>query len=76
MEVVGLLVTLEARAGKEADAEPFLTPGPEQVEPQVGTLVPGDLQLGAGKFGQPDSSVRPADIRRKRGCISISACTQ
>jgi hypothetical protein len=47
MEVVGLLVTLVARAGKEADAEPFLTPGPEQVEPQVGTLVPGDLQLGA-----------------------------
>ena len=38
----------------------------------VGTFVPDDLQLGAGELGQPaDCSVRPADIRGKRGCISL-----
>jgi hypothetical protein len=38
MEAIGLLVTLEARAGKEADAEAFLKSAQPLVLDEKGTL--------------------------------------
>ena len=51
MEAIGLLVTLEARAGKEADAEAFL----KSVQPlalnEKATLKWYAIKIGPGKFG-------------------------
>ena len=51
MEVIGLLVTLEARAGKEADAEAFLRSAQPLALDKKGTLKWYAIKLGPGKFG-------------------------
>jgi quinol monooxygenase YgiN len=50
-EAIGLLVTLEARPGKEADAEAFLKSAQPLALDEQGTLKWYALKLGAGKFG-------------------------
>jgi quinol monooxygenase YgiN len=51
MEAIGLLVTLEARAGKEADAEAFLESAQPLAVDEKGTLKWYAIKLGPGKFG-------------------------
>jgi quinol monooxygenase YgiN len=51
METIGLLVTLEARAGKEADAEAFLKSALPLALAETGTLKWYAIKLGPGKFG-------------------------
>ena len=51
MEAIGLLVTLEARSGKEADAEAFLESAQPLALNEEGTLKWYAIKLGAGKFG-------------------------
>src|SRR3984885_5959737 len=51
MEAIGLLVTLEARAGKEADAEAFLKSAQPLALDEKATLKWYAIKLGAGKFG-------------------------
>jgi quinol monooxygenase YgiN len=50
METIGLLVTLEARAGKEADAEAFLKSAQPLALDEKGTLKWYAIKLGPGKF--------------------------
>jgi len=51
MEAIGLLVTLEARAGKEADAEAFLKSAQPLALKEKGTLKWYAIKIGPGKFG-------------------------
>jgi quinol monooxygenase YgiN len=51
METIGLLVTLEARAGKEADAETFLRSAQALALEEKGTLKWYAIKLGPRKFG-------------------------
>ena len=51
MEAVGLLVMLEARQGKEADAEAFLKSAQPLALDEKGTLKWYAIKLGPGKFG-------------------------
>ena len=51
MEAIGLLVTLEARPGKEADAEAFLKSAQPLALNEDGTLKWYAIKLGPGKFG-------------------------
>jgi quinol monooxygenase YgiN len=51
MEAVGLLVSLEARAGKEVDAEAFLRSAQSLALTENGTLKWYAIKLGPGKFG-------------------------
>ena len=51
METIGLLVTLEARAGKEADAEAFLKSAQPLALDEKGTLKWYAFRFGARKFG-------------------------
>ena len=51
MEAIGLLVTLEARPGKEADAETFLKSAQLLALNENGTLKWYAIKLGPGKFG-------------------------
>ena len=51
MEAIGLLVTLEARPGKEADAEAFLKSAQPLALNEKGTLKWYAIKLGPGKFG-------------------------
>ena len=51
MEAIGLLVTLEARPGKEADAEAFLKSAQPLALSESGTLKWYAIKLGPGKFG-------------------------
>ena len=51
MEAIGLLVTLEARAGKEADAEAFLKSALPLAVTEKGTLKWYAFKTGSGKFG-------------------------
>jgi hypothetical protein len=51
MEAVGLLVTLEARPGKEADAEAFLKSAQPLALNEKRTLKWYAIKLGPGKFG-------------------------
>src|SRR6266850_2299816 len=51
MEAIGLLVTLEARAGKEADAEAFLKSAQPLALNERGTLKWYAIKIGPGKFG-------------------------
>jgi quinol monooxygenase YgiN len=51
MEAIGLLVTLEARSGKEADAEAFLKSAQPLAINENGTLKWYAIKLGSGKFG-------------------------
>jgi len=50
MEAIGLLVTLEARAGKEADAEAFLKSAQPLALNEKGTLKWYAFKLGPRKF--------------------------
>ena len=52
MEAIGLLVTLEARPGKEADAEAFLKSAQPLALNEKGTLKWYAIKLGPGKFGE------------------------
>ncbi len=51
MEAIGLFVTLEARAGREADAEAFLKLAQPLAQDEKGTLKWYAIKLGPGKFG-------------------------
>ena len=51
MEAIGLLVTLEARAGKEADAEAFLKSAQPLALNENGTLKWYAIKLGSTTFG-------------------------
>jgi quinol monooxygenase YgiN len=61
MEAIGLLVTLEARAGKEADAEAFLKSAQPLARDEKGTLKWYAIKLGPGKFGIFDTFATEAD---------------
>jgi len=60
VEVIGLLVTLEARAGKEADAEAFLKSAQPLAKDEAGTLKWYAIKLGPGKFGIFDTFANEA----------------
>ena len=60
MEAIGLLVTLEARAGKEADAEAFLKSAQPLALDEKGTLKSYAIKLGSGKFGIFDTFANEA----------------
>ena len=51
MEAIGLLVTLEARRGKEADLEAFLKSAQPLALDEKGTLKWYAIKVGPGKFG-------------------------
>ena len=51
METIGLLVTLETRPGKEADAEAFLKSARPLALSESGTLKWSAFKIGPGKFG-------------------------
>ena len=51
MEAIGLLVTFEARAGQEADAEAFLKSAQPLALNEQGTLKWYAFKIGPGKFG-------------------------
>jgi len=51
MEAIGLLVTLEAHAGKEADAEAFLRSAQPLALNEKGTLKWYAIKIGPRKFG-------------------------
>src|ERR1700730_7276930 len=51
MEAIGLFVMLEARAGKEADAEAFLKSAQPLALKEKGTLKWYAIKLSSGKFG-------------------------
>jgi len=51
MEAIGLLVTLEARAGKEAEAEAFLRSARPLALDENGTLKWYAFKIGPRKFG-------------------------
>jgi len=51
MEAIGLWVRLEARAGKEAEAEAFLKSALPLALDEKGTLKWYAIKLGPGKFG-------------------------
>ena len=61
MEALGLLVMLEARAGKEADAEAFLKSAQPLALNEKGTLKWYAFKLGPGKFGIFDTFANEAD---------------
>jgi quinol monooxygenase YgiN len=60
MEAIGLLVTLEARAGKEADAEAFLKSGQPLALNEKGTLKWYAFKIGPRKFGIFDTFANEA----------------
>jgi quinol monooxygenase YgiN len=60
MEAIGLLVTLEARAGKEADAEAFLKSVQPLARDEKGTMKWYAIKLGPGKFGIFDTFANEA----------------
>jgi len=61
MEAIGLLVTLEARAGKEADAEAFLKSAQPLALNEKGTLKWYATKIGQRKFGIFDTFANEAD---------------
>jgi quinol monooxygenase YgiN len=60
MESIGLLVTLEARAGKEAEAEAFLKSAQPLAVNEKGTLKWYAFKLGTAKFGIFDTFANEA----------------
>ena len=60
MEAIGLLVTLEARAGKETDAEAFLKSAQPLASDEQGTLKWYAIKLGPGRFGIFDTFANEA----------------
>jgi hypothetical protein len=65
MEAVGLLVTLEARRGKEADAEAFLKSAQALALDEKATLKWYAIKLGPGRFGIFDTFVKPPPQHRR-----------
>jgi len=55
MEAIGLLVTLEARAGKEADAEAFLKSSQPLALNEQATVKWYAIKIGPGMFGVFDT---------------------
>jgi quinol monooxygenase YgiN len=60
METIGLLVTLEAHAGKEAEAEAFLKSAQRLALNEKGTLKWYAIKSGPGKFGIFDTFANEA----------------
>ena len=60
MEAIGLLVTLEARAGKEAEAEAFLKSAQPLAQNEKGTLKWYAFKIGPARFGIFDSFANEA----------------
>jgi len=60
MEAIGLLVTLEARVGKEADAEAFLKSAQPLALNEQATLKWYAIKIGPGRFGIFDTFVNEA----------------
>ena len=60
MEAIGLLVTLEARAGKEADAETFLRAAQPLALNEQATLKWYAIKIGPRKFGIFDTFANEA----------------
>ena len=60
MEAIGLLVTLEARSGKEADAEAFLKSAQPLALDEKATLKWYAIKLAPGKFGIFDTFANEA----------------
>ena len=60
MEAIGLLVTLEARAGKEADAEAFLRAAQPLALNERATLKWYAIKIGPRKFGIFDTFANEA----------------
>jgi len=60
MEAIGLLVTLEARSGKEADAEAFLKSALTLARAEKGTLKWYAIKIGPAKFGIFDTFANEA----------------
>jgi quinol monooxygenase YgiN len=60
MEAIGLLVRLEARPGKEADAEAFLKAAQPLAVNEKETLKWYAIKLGSGKFGIFDTFANEA----------------
>ena len=60
MEAIGLLVTLEARSGKEADAEAFLKSAQPLALNEKATLKWYAIKIGPGKFGIFDTFANEA----------------
>jgi quinol monooxygenase YgiN len=60
MEAFGLFVTLEARAGKEADTEAFLKSAQPLAREEDGTLKWYAIRLAPGKFGIFDTFANEA----------------
>src|SRR5947209_2389311 len=60
MEAIGLLVTLEAHAGKEAEAEAFLKSAQPLARDEKGTLKWYAIKLGPRKFGIFDTFANEA----------------
>ena len=60
MEAIGLLVTLEAHAGKEADAEAFLRSAQPLALNEKGTLKWYAIKIGPRKFGIFDTFANEA----------------
>ncbi len=60
MEAIGLLVTLEARAGKETDAEAFLKSAQPLARDEQGTLKWYAIKFGPGRFGIFDTFANEA----------------
>ena len=60
MEAIGLFVTLEARPGREADAEAFLTSAQPLALNEKATLKWYAIKIGPGKFGIFDTFANEA----------------
>ena len=81
MEAIGLFVTLEARRGKEADAEAFLKSAQPLALDEKGTLKWYAIKLGPGKFGIFDTFANergaqcPLEWRDRQGIGSASQRT-
>jgi quinol monooxygenase YgiN len=60
MEAIGLLVTLEAHAGKEAEAEAFLKSAQRLALNEKGTLKWYAIKIGPRKFGIFDTFANEA----------------
>jgi hypothetical protein len=60
VEAIGLLVTLEARAGKEADAEAFLRSAQPLALDEKGTSKWYAIKIGPRKFGIFDTFANEA----------------
>jgi quinol monooxygenase YgiN len=60
MEAIGLLVTLEVRAGKETDAEAFLKSAQPLARDEQGILKWYAIKLGPGRFGIFDTFANEA----------------